>query len=522
MAAQVAATTRRARGGRVWPEMALMTAAAATRLVNLGSAPYFFSDEAFSAETALGLMRTGAMVRYFFNYPMLFLGKPIFHYWLMGGAFKVLGVGVWQGRLVSALLGVGTAALVYLLARRLFGRAAALIALALYAFSRYALYIDRSMKEDGQATFFALLGIYLFLMAWERRRSGLMAAAGLSLGLSIFSKASTFFVPLALLVYLAIVWARTAEHRRCLSAAALLALTSALPMGLWVLYVLHVREHPPYNVPIEQVTRGVTTEWMYGAVPSVLARSGLKGLVSGAIHLFANLLLRDELRLLGLVGLAWLVSVPRPGRGPLSAIVIAALVCYSFAERQDARQLHVAHIVTLVAAAALVARITWRIDHAGGRALVAIAVAAVCLKGFLFETTVYGLNLKPIIEPDTPEVRAMAWIRDNIPPGERLYCSANIGVFSEHEYVPMGVFGGDPRAVDAFDLKYLVLDRYYCHAVLMGYYVDPATEFELEKIHEIPVKHPADRVEIYRILGPRKGAKPVQWYIHRDPSFNFY
>ncbi|MGD8239957.1 MAG: glycosyltransferase family 39 protein, partial [Armatimonadota bacterium] len=316
-------------GGR-WPPAAivLIAAAAATRLVNLGSAPYFFSDEALNAETALGMMRTGSMVRYFFDFPALSIGKPIFHYWPMAASFELFGVGVWQGRLISALLGIGTAAVVYLLARHLFGRAAGLAALALYTFSRYTLYMDRSMKEDAQAAFFALLGIYLFVLAWERRRSPLMAAAGGALGLSLFTKPSGFFVPLGLAAYVIARWLRDREHRRCFVALIPLALGSALPMAIWLIYILHVRDHPPYDVPLEQVTRGLTPYSVYGALHSPLGQPGLKALASGALHLFANLLLRDEVRLLGLVGLMWMLLARRPRWAIPWACIGAALFCY--------------------------------------------------------------------------------------------------------------------------------------------------------------------------------------------------
>ncbi|MFQ5809513.1 MAG: ArnT family glycosyltransferase, partial [Armatimonadota bacterium] len=370
-------------GGR-WPPAAivLIAAAAATRLVNLGCAPYFFCDEALNVETALGMMRTGSMVRYFFDLPVLSVGKPIFHYWLMAASFKLFGVGVWQGRLVSALLGIGTAALVYLLARHLFGRVAGLTALALYTFSRYTLYIDRSMKVDAQAAFFAVLGIYLFVLAWESRRLPLMAAAGGALGLSLFTKPSGFFVPLALLAYVIARWIRDREHRRCLLALIPLAVGSALPLAIWIVYIAQARDLPPYNLPLEQVTRGLRTDFVYDALPSPLGHRGLKGLASGAVHLFANLLLRDEVRLAGLVGLLWAALARRAGWAPLWACVGAGLLCYSMAQWQSPRHLHVAYIVVIVCAGGVLGA-TYAHGRASParRALVVLAVAAMCFKG---------------------------------------------------------------------------------------------------------------------------------------------
>ncbi len=499
-----------------------MACAVGARLINLGSAPYFFSDEAYAAETALGVLNTGTLTRWFFHYPVLNLGKPGFHYVLMAGAFKIFGVGVWQGRLVSALFGIGTALIVYLLARRLFGRRAGLIALAIYAFSRYAVYIDRSMKIDAQAAFFALLGLYLFVLAWEQGRLGLMAVAGTAIGLAVFSKPSSFFVPVAVPLYVTVVWARTKDHRRCLPTLAVLLLTAALPMALWTFYVMSAQHHPPYNVPVEEVLRGIKSPFAFGAELHVLGSPGLKRFISGALHLFANLLLRDEVRLLGLVGLLWLAVKRVRGWDLFMAIVLTGLVLFAFTRFQTPRHLHIAYIVLILTAAVVLAHLMQGKNEKARQVIVATAIVAMCFKTFCFETTVSGLDFKPIIEPDTPELRAMAWIRDNIPAGERLYCSSNIGVFSGHEYVPLQTLAGNPRAVKAFDLKYIVLDRYFCHGALMGYYEDPAACFELKKIHEVEGKKPTERVEIYKIVGPRRAGPPLQWYLNRSINYNFY
>jgi len=527
-------TTWREWARRWWPEIGLIAAAAATRLINLGSAPYFFSDEAYAAATTVGLMRTGALVAYFFDLPMLTVLKGIPHYWLMAIAFKLLGVGVWQGRLVSALFGIGTAVVVYLLARHLFGRHAGLAALALYVFSRYALYIDRSMKLDAQAAFFALLGLYLFALAWRDCRLALMAGAGTALGMATLSKASACFVSIAVLAYLVGMWMQSRQHKRCVSALAVVGLTCALPMAGWVAYVLGARHQPPYNVPIireerfltwygEELTRGVSPLSKLPVVPGPRPPpGGLKPLVSGLLRLFGDLLLRDEVRVIGLIGLLWLARRRRGVSGILLAVVAGGLVCYTFAGQQASRHLHVAYVATIIAGAALLVRIAGGESGSRRGAVVVIAVGLMCFKGFCFESWVDGMNFKPILEADTPELRAMAWIRQNVPTGRRLYCSVNIGVFSNHDYVPIQTFLGNPKAAEAFDLEYLAIDRYLAQAILKGYVEDPADHFELQKIHEVAGKRPLERVEIYRILGPRKGAKPVQWYIHRDRSFNFY
>jgi len=84
----------------------------------LGSAPFVDPPEGFHAAIAWEMLRHGNWITPHFN-GVRYFDKPPLLYWLMAGAFRVLGPGEAVGRLGSALPALGVAALTAWLGMRL-------------------------------------------------------------------------------------------------------------------------------------------------------------------------------------------------------------------------------------------------------------------------------------------------------------------------------------------------------------------------------------------------------------------
>ncbi len=78
-------------------------------------------------------------------------------------AFLIFGVHDYAGIIVSALSGIASILLVFIIGRKLFGVKTALVAAALLTFSSYHIIYSRSGLSVSLAAFFILLGIYFYL-----------------------------------------------------------------------------------------------------------------------------------------------------------------------------------------------------------------------------------------------------------------------------------------------------------------------------------------------------------------------
>jgi len=135
--------------------------------------------------------------------PLVFLTQNFF--------MRVFGEHPWAFRFPSALLGIASVYLVYLIGRKIFAREsnsqvgvglpgefAGLFSALFYAITLNAVYISRTGMQEPYVIFFILWTIYALLRAREQKSFYILA--GIALGLGILSKYTAFFLGVPLTI----------------------------------------------------------------------------------------------------------------------------------------------------------------------------------------------------------------------------------------------------------------------------------------------------------------------------------
>jgi 4-amino-4-deoxy-L-arabinose transferase-like glycosyltransferase len=153
------------------------------------------------------------------HYGQILDGKPVSAAMLNVGfpavapialAFKLFGVGIWQGRLPSALFALASIWLMTRLARQLCGPRVALGTLAVLLFMTpiHPIFMGKQALGEIPALFYLLAGYNCLLSAW-RRSASLLAVAAVLCGLALVTKMQLLpFFLLALFVPIGIDIAR--------------------------------------------------------------------------------------------------------------------------------------------------------------------------------------------------------------------------------------------------------------------------------------------------------------------------
>ena len=238
-----------AQARRLLLEAAVLTIAVviflASVLPNLANHPAITDDEMWVFSSAYKIATEGvfgadmfagfynADERYYFNMP----GQ----HFAVAASFKLLGAGVVQARLVGVIYGLATILLTYLLARRVYGAAAAALAVGLLLFLRLNMGFDTglplqelaaNMRYDLAPVPFLLGGCLLLLGGPSLARS---VAAGALFGLAVLFQfyAAFVFVPALLFLWIEALPAR--DRLRLIGGLIGAAALVGLPYGVYIL-----------------------------------------------------------------------------------------------------------------------------------------------------------------------------------------------------------------------------------------------------------------------------------------------
>ena len=137
-------------------------------------------------------------------------GQATLFTYLIALSFRLFGVGVWQMRLVSAVVGVLTVAAFYLLARQLTGRRAALAVTAALAASRWHITFSRIVYELIMQPLVMIVLVGLMLAALRTGKRWQWALAGVALAVGMNTYTAFRIVPFVVAAFLAFWLARDA------------------------------------------------------------------------------------------------------------------------------------------------------------------------------------------------------------------------------------------------------------------------------------------------------------------------
>jgi 4-amino-4-deoxy-L-arabinose transferase-like glycosyltransferase len=123
--------------------------------------------------------------------------------WTSALSFRLFGLSLWSGRIVSMVWGAVLLVGVFLLGRRMFGTAAGVIGMVLVAMSQPFLVSTHIVRPDVVVAALVVLALYLAESGVHRDAWPLHVGAGLLLGLSFDVHPNTIaFMPMVGLVYL--------------------------------------------------------------------------------------------------------------------------------------------------------------------------------------------------------------------------------------------------------------------------------------------------------------------------------
>jgi hypothetical protein len=179
----------------IWTAAILITCLAAViRLHKLG-AWSFWVDEIFTLEDSTG---TGALGLYHGGtFPL--------SYMLIAMSIHRFGISEWSLRIVPALFGIATPAMVYLLARKSFGDLTSFAAAAIIAISPWHLYWSQMARFYTMTLFFSAASILVLHRGLETNRKWLVALAGILMALGALSHYSALLMLAGVAVYVGLI-----------------------------------------------------------------------------------------------------------------------------------------------------------------------------------------------------------------------------------------------------------------------------------------------------------------------------
>jgi hypothetical protein len=159
----------------------------------------FNSDEAVYSGTAAAIAGNDVMRGLF----PIFRAHPLFLQILLSFGMHG-GISDWSARAVTAVIGVLTVGLTYLLGRRLYGPTAGLIAALLLAVMPYHVIVSRQALLDGLMTLCTTLVLYCLVRYVESGALSWMLASSAVMGAAVLSKETSIVMVAALYAFFAL------------------------------------------------------------------------------------------------------------------------------------------------------------------------------------------------------------------------------------------------------------------------------------------------------------------------------
>lgn len=158
-----------------------------------------FMDMAYHHDWATAIARGEEFIKGpFFRAPLY----PIF----LGAVYFLFGDNPWVIRIIQALMGSFSAALVYLIARRLFDNRTAALAGIISAGWGTVIFYDAQLLIPTLVIFLDLAALYYLVKALEKNDSKYLAAGGIILGLSAVARPTILLFAGVLVFWMFFIW----------------------------------------------------------------------------------------------------------------------------------------------------------------------------------------------------------------------------------------------------------------------------------------------------------------------------
>lgn len=314
------------------------------------------------------------------------------------------------GRTLTAIVDTLTVLVVYVLGRRLFGRAAGLIAAGLYALSVLAIQLSHFFAVDSWLTLFVTAALYLVIRFMDRPTFGRSLVIGAVLGLAFATKASVPSLLVPVFFGYAYVFWKSPRKPDIVIAAASGAFLSLAVFTLFEPYAL-IRSAPfIHDIRTQaRIVRGETdipfTRQFVGLTPGIyelknlfaytIGPGFLLGSIAGTIFAIRRALTLRDVALA--VPLLWILSYI-----PVLITTEARFLRYS---------LPLLPTLAVLTAGLLI----WLSLHP--RLRLAGQIAAVVVLGV---TALWAAGFMTIYSQEHPRIAASKWIHENVPPGSVL------------------------------------------------------------------------------------------------------
>jgi len=120
--------------------------------------------------------------------PHVFL-SPVFC-GLTYGVYRIFGIGIVQARSISAIFGLFSIVLVFLIGRRLYGTKIGLISAFFYGMNAFVININRKAFVESVQIFFIMLSFYYWISSKDSKRM----LSGVFFGLAMLTKLNIYFI----------------------------------------------------------------------------------------------------------------------------------------------------------------------------------------------------------------------------------------------------------------------------------------------------------------------------------------
>ncbi|HXV19185.1 MAG TPA: glycosyltransferase family 39 protein [Candidatus Omnitrophota bacterium] len=172
-------------------------------LWGLGNGSLASWDEGLYASVAKGILKSGDWLNLSLD-GKPWADKPPLAIWATAFFYKLFGVSEFTARLFSALCGIGTVIVTFLIGKKLFNRWTGFMGALVLLSSSHFLRFARFGMLDAPLTFFLSLALYFFWLGHERNRY--LIFSGIAIGLAVMTKgfAAFFVFPI---IFLYCLWA---------------------------------------------------------------------------------------------------------------------------------------------------------------------------------------------------------------------------------------------------------------------------------------------------------------------------